>query len=153
MEKDALVDEVLSIPDQRRMSAASYGKENIHKLQEMGFDLAVSLYNIDHGLGYSNIDKLACAAKAKITRGYNSKGTFVEINPSTARKKSFLEKTTLFWVAVNYMATSILFFIITFALIGEWLIRLPFRKKHNSAIAQSVPASSPSVREPAKVQV
>lgn len=153
MKKDAQVDEVLTIPDQRRISVASYGKENIRKLQEMNFDLAVSLYNIDHGLGYSNIDKLACASKAKNARGYNSKGTFVEINSSTTRKKSFLEKTTFFWVAVNYIATGALFFIITFALIGEWLIRLPFRKKQTSDTAQSVPTSSPSVREPVKAQV
>ncbi len=153
MEKDAQVDEVLTIPDQRRMSVSSFGKESIRNLQEMNFDLAVSLYNIDHGLGYSNIDKLACAAKAKNARGYNSKGTFVEINPSTARKKSFLEKTTFFWVAVNYLATGILFFIITFALIGEWIIRLPFRKKQVSPRTKTVPISSPSVREPVKVQV
>ena len=73
MEQDEQVNEVLTIPDQRRMSISSLGKENIRRLQEKKFDLAVSLYNIDHGLGYSNIDKLACAAKAKYTRGYNVK--------------------------------------------------------------------------------
>ncbi len=153
MEQDTQVDAVLTIPDQRRMSVASYGKENVRKLQEMKFDLAVSLYNIDHGLGYSNIDKLACAAKAKSARGYNSRGTFVEITNSTVTKKSFLEKTTSFWVAANYIATSILFFVITFALIGEWVFRQLFRKKQVSPIANPVPASSPAVREPVKAQV
>jgi hypothetical protein len=151
MEQDQKVNEVLTIPDQRRMNVSSYGKENIRRLQEMNFDLAVSLYNIDHGLGYSNIDLLALAAKAKSVRGYNSRGTFVEVTRATATKKSFMEKTSFFWVGINYIATSILFVIITLALIGEWFVRLLFRKKHAST--KSVPAPSPSVREPVKVRV
>ncbi|MBT5469693.1 MAG: hypothetical protein HOK41_03730 [Nitrospina sp.] len=153
MEEDPQVNEVLTIPDQRRMSVASYGKENIRRMQETKFDLAVALYNIDHGLGYSNIDLLACATKAKKVRGYNSKGTFVEINSSTVRKKAFLEKTTFFWVGINYLATAILFFIITIALTGEWLFRCIFRKKHKAPASQTVVASPPSVREPVKAQV
>ena len=43
-------------------------------------------------MGYSNIDLLACALKAKSVRGYNSKGTYKEVTSSTAKKKFFLEK-------------------------------------------------------------
>ena len=121
--KDPLVDEVLTIPDQRRMGVSSYGKENIVRLREKKFDLAVSLYNIDHGLGYANIDRLACAAKAKEVRGYNPKGTFVKFDSAKVMRKSIMEKTTFFWLAVNYIATALLFFIITLALIGEWVVR------------------------------
>ena len=154
MEQDEQIDEVLTIPDQRLMSVSSFGKENIRRLQEKKFDLAVSLYNIDHGLGYSNIDKLACSAKAKFVRGYNSRGTFVEINSSTARKKSFLEKTTYFWVTANYITTITLFLIITFALIGEWFFRFFFRKKQVSPYATNPgEASSTSIREPVKAEV
>ena len=148
MEKDERVNKVLAIPDQRRMTVSSYGMENIQKLRGMNFDLAVSLYNIDHGLGYSNIDLLALASKAKSVRGYNSRGAFAEVTHSTATKKAFMEKTTMFWVGINYFATSILFVIITLALIGEWLMRLSFKKKHTPA---QVP--SPSVDEAVKVQV
>ncbi len=76
MEQDSLADEVLVVPNQRRISVSSYGKNNIRQLQEKKFDLAIVLYNIDHGLGYSNVDLLACSIKAKSVRGYNSKGTF-----------------------------------------------------------------------------
>lgn len=151
IKQDQKVNQVLTIPDQRRISISSYGKESIRKLQEMNFDLAVSLYNIDHGLGYSNIDLLALAAKAKNVRGYNSRGNFVEVTRATATKKAFMEKTSFFWVGINYIATSILFIIITLALIGEWLFRLPFRKKHASS--KSVLAPTSSVREPVKVRV
>ena len=154
MEQDKQIDEVLTIPDQRRMSASSFGKENIRRLQEKKFDLAVSLYNIDHGLGYSNIDKLACSAQAKCVRGYNSRGTFVEINSSTARNKSFHEKTTYFWVTANYIATITLFFIITLSLIGEWFFRLFFRKKQLSPYTANLgEVSASSNREPVKVEV
>jgi hypothetical protein len=151
MEQDSRVDEVLTIPDQRRISISSYGKNNIRQLQEKKFDLAIALYNIDHGLGYSNVDLLACSIKAKSVRGYNSRGTFKEVTPFTAKKKSFLEKTTFFWVGLNYASTVILFLIITIALIGEWFFRLPFRKKQAVSFEKTVP--SHSVHKPAKVQI
>tara|TARA_B110000014_G_C19952725_1_gene492992 strand:- start:5 stop:601 length:597 start_codon:yes stop_codon:yes gene_type:complete len=151
MEQESQVDEVLTIPDQRRISVSSYGWDNLRKLQENKFDLAIALYNIDHGLGYSNIDLLACAVKAKSVRGYNSKGTYKEVTSSTAKKKFFLEKTTYFWVAANYAVTIILFLIITIALIGEWFVRLPFRKKQATSVEKTVPTHS--VHKPAKVQI
>ena len=151
MEQESQVDEVLTIPDQRRISVSSYGWDNLRKLQENKFDLAIALYNIDHGLGYSNIDLLACAVKAKSVRGYNSKGTYKEVTSSTAKKKFFLEKTTYFWVAANYAATIILFLIITIALIGEWFVRLVFRKKQATYFEKTLPTHS--VRKPAKVQI
>lgn len=139
--QDPLVDEVLIIPDQRRMTVSSYGMANIVRLREKKFDLAVSLYNIDHGLGYANIDRLACAAKAKEVRGYNPRGTFVQLDSAKAMRKSIMEKTTFFWLGVNYAATALLCLIITLALIGEW----GFRKLFG---APSVaPEPYPSVRE------
>jgi hypothetical protein len=124
--QDPLVDEILTIPDQRRMGVSSYGRENIARLREKKFDLAVSLYNIDHGLGYANIDRLACAAKAKEVRGYNPKGNFVKLDSAKVMRKSIMEKTTFFWLAINYIATVLLCFIITLALIGEWGVRKLF---------------------------
>jgi hypothetical protein len=124
--QDPLVNEVLTIPDQRRMSVSSYGKKNIVRLREKKFDLAVSLYNIDHGLGYANIDRLACTAKAKEVRGYSPKGTFVKFDSAKAMRKSIMEKTTFFWLAINYATTALLCFIITLALIGEWGVRKLF---------------------------
>jgi hypothetical protein len=146
--QDPLVDEILTIPDQRRMNVSSYGRENIARLRENKFDLAVSLYNIDHGLGYANIDRLACAAKAKEVRGYNPKGTFVKLDSAKVMRKSIMEKTTFFWLAINYVATALLCFIITLALIGEWVVRKllgifsskPYQRplqKTNKAVTQS----------------
>ena len=149
MKQESQVDEVLTIPDQRRISVSSYDWDNLRKLQENKFDLAIVLYNIDHGLGYSNVDLLACSIKAKSVRGYNSKGTYKEVTLSTAKKKSFLEKTAYFWVVANYAATIILFLIITIALIGEWFVRLPFRKTQAASFEKTV--STHSVHKAAKV--
>ncbi len=140
VEQDPLIDEVLTITDQRRMSVSGYGKENIHRLRAKHFDLAVALYNIDHGLGYSNIDLLACAANAKEVRGYNSKGTFVKLDSAKAMQKSIMEKTTFFWLGVNYAATAFLFVIITLALIAEW----GFRK----LVGEKTPFVSPKSYQP-----
>ena len=151
MNKDSQIDEVLSIADHRRMSVSNYGQENLRRLQEKKFDLAIVLYNIEHGLGYSNIDLLACAIKAKNVRGYNSKGFFKNITLATAKKKFFLEKTSIFWLMANYTTTIFLFLIITISLIGEWFIRLPFRKKQADPFGKS--ESIHPVREPAKVRL
>ena len=148
IEQDPLIDEVFTITDQRRMSVSSYGTENIALLRERKFDLAVALYNIDHGLGYSNIDLLACAANSKEVRGYNSRGTFVKMDSAKAVWKSLMEKTTFFWLGINYAATALLFFIITLALIGEWGFRKLFGKKTVSH--KSYQPSHTPVREPDK---
>jgi len=148
IEQDPLVDEVFTITDQRRMSVSSYGTKNIACLRGKKFDLAVALYNIDHGLGYSNIDLLACAAHSKEVRGYNSRGTFVKLDSAKAVRKSLMEKTTFFWLGINYAATALLFFIITLALIGEWGFRKLFGKKAVSH--KSYQPSHTPVREPDK---
>jgi len=121
--KDPLIDEVLTIGVNRRMSVFNYGWRPLELLRERKFDLAVSLYNIDHGLGYSNIDILAWASQAKYIRGYNARGTYVDLSRKSILKKFFLEKTTIFWVVLNYLATGILFTCITLGLIGEWCLR------------------------------
>ena len=150
VEQDPLIDEVLTITDQRRMSVSSYCTENIALLRERKFDLAVALYNIDHGLGYSNIDLLACAAHSKEVRGYNSRGTFVKLDSAKAVQKSLMEKTTFFWLGINYAATALLFFIITLALIGEWGVRKLFGKKSPSVSHKSYQPYHVPVREPDK---
>jgi hypothetical protein len=122
-EQDPLVDEVMTLGNHRRMSVFNCGKEIRLHIRKRRFDLAVSLYNVDHGLGYSNIDRLAWASKAKEIRGYNPKGNFVRHTGSSILKKSILEKTTLVWIALNYLATGVLFFLITLGLVGEWCVR------------------------------
>ena len=133
---DPLIDEILSIGDKPRMNIFTYGLKNIRALRQRKFDIAVSLYNIDHGLGYSNIDLLAWSSGAKKVRGYNSKGTFVEFSGTGVAKKFLLERTTLFWVLMNFLATGILFFLITLGLIGEWCFRQVFSRRRSPVIQQ-----------------
>ncbi len=129
--KNPMIDEVLTIGQNRRMGVLSYGWRQLKLLRQRKFDLAVSLYNIDHGLGYSNIDILVWASNAKSIRGYNAKGTYIDLTGKSILKKSFLEKTTLIWVVLNYLATGVLFAFITLGLVGEWCLRklLPPQKK------------------------
>jgi hypothetical protein len=131
--EDPLIDEVMTIGAKSRMSVFNYGWRALETLRARKFDLAVSLYNIDHGLGYSNIDRLAWASKAKLIRGYNARGTYVELNGKSILNKSILEKTTLFWVVLNYLATGILFTCITIGLVGEWCLRKIFSPQKKPA--------------------
>lgn len=123
LEQDPLVDEVLPFHNNNRMSLFNIGFENIRRMRGGKFDLAVSLYNIDHGMGYSNIDCLAWAANAREIRGYNVKGKYTVLTPSAIIKKLLLEKTSLAWVVANYFATAGLFALITVAICAEWCVR------------------------------
>ncbi|MFQ5445048.1 MAG: glycosyltransferase family 9 protein, partial [Nitrospinales bacterium] len=60
--RDPLIDEVLSIRDNKRISVLNYGWANIKHLKARKFDMAVSLYNVEAGMGYSNIDFLSWAS-------------------------------------------------------------------------------------------
>ncbi|MBT4260768.1 MAG: hypothetical protein HOD90_12790 [Nitrospina sp.] len=126
LERDSNVSSIISAGDTKRMSILSLKSKVIKEMRSGKFDLAVSLYNIDHGMGYSNIDCLAWASGSKIIRGYNARGRFVEFNGWGIIKKYFLEKTSFTWFIVNVFTTIILFAFITLGILFEWAIRQVF---------------------------
>lgn len=148
--QDPLVEQVLPIGNNGRMSLLHYGRDKVAQLRKRRFDLAVSLYNVDHGLGYSNIDLLAWASKAKEIRGYNPRGSFVRHTGKSILKKFFLEKTTLVWFALNFLATGILFSLITLGVAGEWCVRKLLGRSTAKVVfdevpeRQAIPAGNPS---------
>ena len=149
-----LVDEVIPFRHSGRMSVFRLGSAQISQLKRRRFDLAVGLYNVDHGLGYSNIDMIAWAVKARQIRGYNPQGRWVEHKGPAVFKKALMEKTTLVWVLLNFAATGILFFLITLGILGEWVWRKslvfnsqvtePAVKKPQSSEATVTPAEAAS---------
>ena len=126
LERDSNVSSIISAGDTKRMSILSLKSKVIKEMRSGKYDLAVSLYNIDHGMGYSNIDCLAWASGSKIIRGYNARGRFVEFNGWGIIKKYFLEKTSFTWFIVNVFTTIILFAFITLGILFEWAIRQVF---------------------------
>ena len=120
------VDAIISAGPINRMSIFSVKNKIIREMRCGQFDLAIVLYNIDHGMGYSNIDFLAWVSGVKNIRGYNVRGTFVEFNGWGILKKYFLEKTSLTWFILNAFTTIILFAFITLGLLCEWTIRKVF---------------------------
>ncbi len=134
-EPHPFVDETLSLKTSGRMSILNLGMKNFRKLRRAKFDLAVSLYNIDHGLGYSNIDLLAWIIKPKQIRGYNARIAPQELNGSSLLKKILLEKSTLLLVVVNLLTTVVLFTSITLGLVCEFLFRKVFPATTKEGIA------------------
>jgi len=120
------IDAMISAGSLNRMSIISIKNKVRQKIRHSQFDLAISLYNIEHGMGYSNIDFLAWISGAKNIRGYNVRGTFVEFNGWGILKKYFLEKTSLTWFILNAFTTIILFAFITLGFFFEWTIRKIF---------------------------
>jgi hypothetical protein len=126
LECDSNINSIISAGDINRMSIFSLQGKVIKEMRSGAFDLAVSLYNIDHGMGYSNIDLIAWASGAKNMRGYNARSTFVQFNGWGVLKKYVLEKTSFTWVLINGLTTMTLFLLITLGLICEWIIRKAF---------------------------
>jgi hypothetical protein len=129
LSKDPLIDEVIGVSDHGRISLFSCGMQTVRKLQNENFDIAVSLYNVDQGLGYSNIDLLAWATKSKGLRSFNSKEKFQEFFGKDVFQKILREKLSSFWIILNSVLTLILFLAITAGIIGEWVIRKLFRRR------------------------
>lgn len=127
--QDPLVDEVLPLKNNGRMGIFNYGLKNIGGLRACKFDLAVSLYNVEEGLGYSNVDLLAWMSNAGRVRGYNCKGSFIDLSPAAIFKKKLREGVSGIWVGFNFLATVVLFFLITLGLLGEWCFRKVFQRR------------------------
>ncbi len=122
-EPHPLVDEVITFNVKGRMTLCALGMKYFRQLRRKKFDIAVSLYNIEHGMGYSNIDLIAWAIKPKAIRGYNSRLTFQNIDGCALLSKIVSEKSTILISAANALATILLFSAITLGLIIEWGIR------------------------------
>lgn len=140
------IDAIISAGPVNRMSIFSVKKSTLQKMRCDQFDLAVALYNIDHGIGYSNIDFLAWISGAKTIRGYNVRGTFVELSGFGILKKYILEKTSFTWVIINAFTTITLFAFITLGLLLEWCIRKVFtiftNKKMRTLKQETITASA-----------
>ena len=149
LEKHPNIDAMISIGNTSRMSAFSLRGNLIRKIHRERFDLAVSLYNIDHGMGYSNIDGLAWASRAKIIRGYNARGVFVKFNGWGVLKKVFLEKTSFAWLIINGISTAVLFALITLGLLCEWIIRKVFT---NSTMEKNSMTKSKPIALPKRIE-
>ena len=126
LENNPNIDAMISAGTINRMSLFSLENKVLRKIRSGQFDLAIALYNIDHGMGYSNIDFLAWLSGAKNIRGYNVRGTFIEFNGWGVFKKYFLEKTSFTWFFINAFTTIILFVFITLGFLLEWPIRKIF---------------------------
>ncbi len=144
LEKDPLVDEAVATEQDGRMTVSTIGKQTLRELKSRQFDLAVSLYNIDHGQGYSNIDRIALAVRSRKIRGYNSTGKFSVLTPADIYKKCVLEKTAVFWIVVNHAATVFLFTLIALGICLEWA----FRKCFKPAVRRENPAPAKILSSP-----
>jgi hypothetical protein len=161
LECDSNINSIISAGGINRMSIFGLQGKVIKEIRSSAFDLAVSLYNIDHGMGYSNIDFIAWASGAKNIRGYNARGTFIRFNGWGVLKKYALEKTSFAWVLINGFTTVMLFSFITLGLLCEWIIRKifainPVKNKYTArsqgaTLAQYVECSSTSQDLPPEV--
>ncbi len=136
LKQDPMVDEAIALPVNGRMTILNCGKNLIHKMRSQNFDLAITLYNVEHGIGYSNIDLIAWSAKPLKIRGYNSKGKYITHSGRTIFQKMVREKTSGLWMILNVVGTIVLFTCITAGVLAEALFRKIFQRKHPKTIIE-----------------
>lgn len=123
IKNDSRIKEVIPINGNGQMSFFKISSALKNKLKEENFDIGVSLYNYEFGVGYSNIDFMLWALKVKELRGYNVKGLKTIIKPRDLLAKIIQEKTNFIWIPINWIMIFLLFSIITIGILSEWVFR------------------------------
>lgn len=104
---EAGVDRVLPLAENRRISFWSYGWKARRALRRHRFDLAVVLYNVDHGWGYANVEMLALSCGAREVRGYFPDGTFCRLGGRQVLRHALRERAAFGWVILNGLAAAV----------------------------------------------
>ena len=123
LKKDIRINEVIPINGNGQLSFYKISREKRADLRARKFDISVSLYNYEHGLGYSNIDFIGWAIGAKELRGYNVNGEMTPLRPKDVFIKMIQEKTNFIWLPLNWIIIFILFSVISIGMIGELIFR------------------------------
>lgn len=123
IKNDNRINDIVPVDGKGQLSIFKINPAQRIKLKERNFDIGVSLYNYEHGLGYSNIDLINWALKIKELRGYNVNGKCTILKPKDVFLKVIQEKTNFIWIPLNWAMIFILFSIITLGIAGEWFLR------------------------------
>lgn len=123
MKKDGRINEVIPVNGKGQLSFFKINPAQRIKLKKNNFDIGVSLYNYEHGQGYSNIDFIGWALNVKELRGYNVNGDFTKLSSKDIFVKIIQEKTNFIWLPLNWAIIFILFSVITVGMVGEWIFR------------------------------
>ncbi len=123
IKKDHRINEVISINRKGQMSIFKINSALKSKLKEKKFDIGVSLYNYEGGLGYCNIELMLYALNVKELRSYNVNGDKTIIKPKNLLAKLIKEKTNFIWIPINWIMIFLLFSIITTGILSEWIFR------------------------------
>jgi len=121
--RDKDIDELVIVPSKSRMKLRHLGLKRIFQLRRKRFDLAVSLYNYDSGVGYSNIDFMIWAFSPKKHRGYNVYGQYMECTKGRLLARLIREKASFVFISLNVVFTVLLFFAVTLGILLEGITR------------------------------
>jgi len=127
------VDTVLPLPEDRRISLGSYGWKARRALRRHRFDLAVVLYNVDHGWGYANVETLAISCGAREVRGYFPDGTFCRLDGRQVLRHALRERAAIGWVILNVLAAAAQLAVFGAAMLAEAGWRRWVRRDGNGA--------------------
>lgn len=121
--KDTRINEVIPINGNGQLSFYKISRDQRVNLRARNFDIAVSLYNYEHGLGYSNIDFIGWALGAKELRSYNVNGEMTRLQPRDVFVKMIQEKINFIWLPLNWIMIFVLFSVISVGMVGELIFR------------------------------
>ncbi|MFH0925393.1 MAG: hypothetical protein V1872_07135 [bacterium] len=121
--ENPFIHKIILLKTKGRLRVLNLGIKGIKEIRLKKYDLSVVLYNIDHGMGYSNVDVIAATIGAKECRGYNVTGKFELLTKGNVIKKFLKEKSKFLLIIINFFFVGVLFFVVTLSLILECVIR------------------------------
>lgn len=119
LRQDPRIEALLALPAGRRVSWFSFGPLKRQDLRRRKFDMAVCLYNTEHGLGYANINFLAWCTGASTIRGYFPDGSFHRMTLSKIIRRYAKERLAWGWVGLNLAAALVQLTVFGLAMILE----------------------------------
>ena len=123
LEQDVDISTLVTLSSTGRMKLRHLGLTRLLALRKKGFELGVSLYNYESGVGYSNIDFMVWAIAPERHRGYNVYGQYLEGTKKGLIGRLLREKGSFLFIVLNSVFTILLFVLITIGILFEWLTR------------------------------
>lgn len=123
LKRDARITEVFSSLHKGHFSLFKLSRDIKDKIKNRRYDLVVTLYNNDSGMGYLNVDLITLYFRSKYIMAFNNINECFFVTENYIAKKFFMETINKFSCVFSIFIFSIVFVIITITLLTTDCVR------------------------------
>ena len=117
LKKDSRITEVFSSVHKGHFTLLKLSNDFKKKIKRRRYDMVVSLYNNENGMGYLNVDLTVLFFRTRYQMAYNSKGECFLVTKRYLAKKFFTETINKFSCVFSIFIFSIVFVLITITVV------------------------------------